>query len=280
MSKEFINLDQIAKSIREKVDLPFPQCQKIIREINNVIGDELKAKGKVRLHDFGLFYLGTRKSRLIYQIRTKEKRLLLEQTLIKFISSPIFKRRLSGKTAPYGVMSKPKQKQVSEGDKIEVFVAPKPSKKINLPPYSLMHPVDPESVRQKILDRIKKIRPVEKIKRKLEINLPTSLNLSASAEGKAFYSLFKQMQHGGLPNIAFTISNEKVVSLYSGRPQKKIGSLPRGVVERFLNEHLEIHGFDIPQERFAKIDLGRVCFVRVYSIPTNDGASVYMKLEG
>lgn len=282
MQKEFTNLDQIVKSVRERAGLSYPQCLKIIRLINDAIGDDLKDRGKVRLHGFGLFYLNLRKSRSIRLIRTGEKRLLLEQMLIKFKSAPVFKKQLIGNAfikpkAKNQVAAKIKKDQESE--KIEVYIAPKLSNQVKLPPYNLMHPVDPESVRQKILDRISKIKPVENIKKKLEISLPTKLDLTASPEGKAFYSLFKQVRQGEERNIAFTISSEKMVSLYSGRPRKKIADLSKEIVERFLGQYLEIIGFDIPQERFAKIDLDGICFIKAYSIPTDDGASVYLKLE-
>jgi nucleoid DNA-binding protein len=293
MSKEYINLDEIAKSISQKIGLSYPQCQKIIRQINETIGDDLKSKGKVRLHEFGLFYLSLRKSRSIYQIRTKQKRLLLEQMLIRFKSSPVFKSQLMGQTATVhrperknpqisekvAIQIKQNNKPTGKDEGVEVNVSPKSSDRIKFPPYSLMRPVDPESVRQKILDRILKIKPVENIKKKLAISLPTKLDLTASSQGKTFYSLFKQVRLSQQRNIAFTISSEKVVSLYSGRPRKKIAGLPKEIVEKFLAEYLEINGFDIPQERFAKIDVDGVCFIKAYSIPTSEGASFYLKID-
>lgn len=269
MDKDFVNLAQISRKVGSDLDLSYSQSVKIITAINNQIAQGLKTNSKVRLHGFGLFYLKTLKSRSIYQIRTGQKRLLLEKTVIKFMSSPTFKYELNGtkipKQRPYQrkeKINKPAENsksieiKVNSARSLEIkpteFKIPAPAKPIDLIPIRMMDRVDPIRARENIAKRLKNLA-----KKRLSENKPGGVSaiydLSQSPSGKLFAALFRQVNASGGKSVHFSISRRDLTDIFYGRPKKKITQIPTNLASDFLKRYLEIVDFDIPQERFVKI---------------------------
>jgi nucleoid DNA-binding protein len=89
--------DDLAKEIGEKIGKPATKTKKLISYFEELIASELKSKDRVKLQNFGTFYLIHQRSRHIIQIRTKQRRILIGTTLIKFKPSLKVKQRLSAR---------------------------------------------------------------------------------------------------------------------------------------------------------------------------------------
>jgi len=284
MSQDFINLDQIAKDLRAETGLSFPKIREILVEINFQIGRGLKNTSKVRIHDFGLFYVLMRKSRSIVAINTKTKRLLLEKESIKFKASPILKHDVNGyklaKKKEYSPKDYQPREKIPPPPVEPIF--PRPKLPLDFAPTRMMERVSPDAIRAKIKNRLMDLG------RKNEGAAPPStssiFDLSSTPSGRLFASLFKQIQSDGHDNIHFNLTDSETTDIYFGRPRRKLSRVPTSVIKNFLDQHLELVDFHIPQERFVKIyfsyKMNSSKWLEVYSLPTVDGASVYLKIRG
>lgn len=268
MKDDFVNLAQIARKVGNGLSLGYGQSVKIITAINDQIGQGLKSTSKVRLHGFGVFYVRTLKSHPIYQIRTGQKRLLLEKAVIKFMSSPTFKHDLNGtkipKQRPYQPKARSTKQAESKSFKIKVDSAkatqikapelkiPAPARPIDLVPIRIMDRVDPIKARASIRERLENLAR-KRISGNASSGISAIYDLSQSASGKVFAALFRQIGAAGGNSVHFALSSRDLTDIFYGRPKKKIAQIPTELASDFLKRYLELIDFDIPQERFIKI---------------------------
>lgn len=288
MAKNTLNRDQIINEISHELNFPKAKVKKIIIAFETELVDELKKSGKARLDHFGLFYLLQRKSRVIKQIRTKNPRLLLSQKTIRFRAGQEVKNKLSGKKpveSKARVASRPKQKITEDQDyPIEIkkiaskpkenINVNKPLKKINLAPVKIHSRADHEKVRSAIIERFLRLAREQK---KNEIAPEIREPLEISPEGKLFGAIFKTVKKNGSGKLSLSLDQSDRVAIFQLSPRKKIADLPKPTVKKFLENHLDFHVFDIPQERFVKIapysKIKSKLTIHAYSIPTAGGAS-------
>lgn len=85
----------LSRRIAKKLGQPITKTERLIESFESIIISELKKKDRVKLQNFGTFYLIHQKSRNIIQIRTKQRRILLDNTIIKFRPSLKIRHQLS-----------------------------------------------------------------------------------------------------------------------------------------------------------------------------------------
>lgn len=90
-------LDDLAKEVAVKIGKPATQTKRLVKIFEETIALELKAKDRVKLQNFGTFYLIHQQSRHIIQIRTKQRRILIGTTLIKFRPSLKVKQKVNAR---------------------------------------------------------------------------------------------------------------------------------------------------------------------------------------
>jgi len=279
MSKEYVNLDQIAKDLRVDTGLSYPKVREILVEINSEIGRGLKKTSKVRIHGFGFFYVALRKSRSIVSINTKTKRLLLEKENIKFKASPLLKHDVNDYKIAKKKSYPPKVDALPQVDE-PIYV--RPNKSLDFAPVKMMERVSPDVIRAKIKKRLMDLG--QKRERATSFKVSSIFDLSSTPSGRLFASIFKQIQSDGHDNIHFNLTEAETTDIYFGRPRQKLSHVPSSTVRSFLERHLELVDFHIPQERFVKVFFSSKIdsrkWLEAYSMPTISGASVYLKIRG
>jgi len=289
IKKNFINKEQIARSIARELKLPISKAIALACDIEVEILRELKTKGRVKLTNFGTFYLGIRSSRTIKQITSKKPRLLLESQSIKFKPAQIFKDLLVGikrqelreeeKTVPEarGVISVPDTRYLIPDTRYRLP---------NFKPLAIMPRVEKEKIRKKIFERMLKIAqafPPETAK-EASLTLPTRKILQQTPEGRLFGALIRRIITLGKDSFYLNLSSKPETQIYFDRPKKLLARALTQTVKKFLSDVLELEHFEIPQERNIKIILEgetRLSFsITVYSLPLDELASLYFKISG
>jgi len=295
MSTSFINRDQIVDKIAPGTDLTKTKVRAILLALEEQIAWDLKHKSKVKLTDFGTLYLLERKSRTIRQIKSGNKRLLLERTVIKFKSSLKLKARLVGKTLKRRVYGKKPQETEAAQAAVpseKVVIEPTIEKtvpvkvrlvhRIKLAPLRMMPAVDREKIRDKIKAKLAKLTGLQGTKNP-RVDLPTAMDLRQNAAGKVFLNLFLQIKAQDIKTLSFSLGHAPIVAVFGGRPRQQIASLPRKIVEQFLIKSCEIDSYDYPQQRFVKIAsssrMGSKGLLDLHLLPTATGASVNIKIQ-
>ncbi|MFH1910098.1 MAG: HU family DNA-binding protein [bacterium] len=265
----------INRKIAKKLGLTYKTTDQIVEASEKALFDLLLERGQVRIHGFGTFYTKITKSRTIKQIGTKKPRLLLEQKLIKFRSSPTFRDEI------YGREKKPKKTVQSTEIKIENLqeaaaakptVSPTPKPKFSFK-TSAFHP---RVSHDKIQDRIKE-RWLKLAERK-ELEKP---KVEVVREALIFGRLLRQIEKTGTTSISFRFTKDKIVTIYSGRPRRQISHLPREIVQGFL-DFVDIREFHIPQERDLLLSLSETrdekIKIHLHSFPIDSGASIQINI--
>ena len=308
--------DDLAKEIGAKIGKPATKTKKLIKIFEELIAADLKAKERVKLQNFGTFYLIHQESKHIIQIRTKQRRILLGTTIVKFRPSLKIKHQIrigdeeevlkiveapSGKPVtlsadlPQNIpITKPaprSQASVSNAEEIPVATTPKEKKPIEIKVETAetesetskpqkYERVDSEKIRAQIRSRLQAINQPST---KADELLFKHHILETSPEGRLFSLAFKRIERLGENALGFYLFDANQSSpIYYGRPRKKLASVPKQNALEFLNKHLEIESLDFPQERFvkfytsSKMDSGWIVFV--HTLPLAEGASVYVKL--
>lgn len=273
----------ISRKIAKQLGLTYKTTDQIIEASEKALFDLLLERGQVRIHGFGTFYTKIIKSRTIKQIGTKKPRLLLEQKLIKFRSSPTFRDEI------YGREKKPKKTVQSAEIKIENLqeaTATKPNEKIEVKPIAPAAPkpkfffktstFHPRVSRDKIQDRIKE--RWLKLAQRQEFEKP---KVEVVREALIFGRLLRQIEKTGAKSISFRFTKDKIITIYSGRPRRQISHLPREIVQGFL-DFVDIREFHLPQERHLLLSLNETrdekIKIHLHSFPTDSGASIQISI--
>jgi nucleoid DNA-binding protein len=273
MQKTFVNRDNIARTISRQINLPIAQTVRVLKTIEEEIVELLKTKGKVTLKNFGSFYLVERKSRMIRQIRTKKPQLLLPRKVIKLRGVPNFKRVLAGKNVS-------RQSPVVSSQKFAVKIKKtkppiqKPALSLKFPPLKIFSQVEREKMQKKVREKLYHL--AQKLARE---EIKTTPPLKQSPGGRVFIALFKQIKKIGADNLRFSLDEKEFVDIFCSRPQKLIARLPKNIIKQFLKEYLDMDQFSLPQERFALLAKNDKIYLQAHSIPTYEGASIYLKLS-
>ncbi len=293
MADQTLNREQIIGQIAQELQIARSKVRKIILESEDEILQSLKAAGKVRLDHFGTLYVLNRKSRMIKQVRTKRTRLLLEQKTVRFRSGVELKSTLTGKAIPRPKpKAVPSQSEKSASSKEQVIPVKKtassetaerkPSafKPFKFKPLRIYQKAEREKVREVI---IKKFLHLAKQSENGDVARQLRPNLESYPEGKLFGAIFKTIVTDGAQGLSFSLDKEEKVEIFQVKPRRKIAALPKSAVAKFCERYLDLHVYDIPQERFVKIFSnskmrGKV-IIRAHSIPTSGGASFNLRVE-
>lgn len=293
MADQTLNREQIIGQIAEELQIPRSKVRKIILEVEDEILQSLKDAGKVKLDHFGTLYVLNRKSRMIKQIRTKNARLLLEQKTVRFRSGLELKSTLTGKAIPH---PKPKaatdqiNKQVRAREQIIpvkktlankiVGKQPVTFKPFKFKPLRIYQKAEKEKVREII---IKKFLHLARQSDSEDVANQLHPNLERYPEGKLFGAIFKTIVTDNAQGLSFSLDKEEKVEIFQVKPRRKIATLPRSAVAKFCERYLDLHIYEIPQERFVKIfsnsKMRGKIIIRAHSIPTSGGASFNLRVE-
>lgn len=309
-------VDDLAKALSVQSGKPATKYKRLIKNFEEILASELKAKDRVKLQNFGTFYLIHQDSRHIIQIRTKQRRILINTTIIKFRPSLKVKHKLhpaeektlkiaepikevqkpiviSVEKEPETKPAPPEKKIVTlenktEGPNCQIDVESKQKPVVKAePPTPKPAPetekferVDREKIRAEIAKRLSNLEPIKKSSEK---PLITHRFLDSTGEGRIFSLIFKRIKKLNSSTINFYLFDQnKTCQVFYGKPRSKLGIIPKQTAISFLRNHLEIDNFDLPQERFvkfyssSKMDIGWIVFV--HTLPLAEGSSVYVKL--
>lgn len=277
----------ISRKIAKQLGLTYKTTDQIIEASEKALFDLLLERGQVRIHGFGTFYTKIIKSRTIKQIGTKKPRLLLEQKLIKFRSSPTFRDEIYGrqkkprikneesriKNEELAVENKESGKADYE-EKIEVRSTTPPTPKPKF--FFKTSAFHPRVSHDKIQDKIKE-RWLKLAKRK-ELEKP---KVEVVREALIFGRLLRQIEKTGAKSISFRFTKDKIVTIYSGHPRRQISHLPREIVQGFL-DFVDIREFHLPQERHLLLSLNETrdekIKIHLHSFPIDFGASIQINI--
>lgn len=308
--------DDLAKEIGAKIGKPATKTKKLIKIFEELIASDLKAKERVKLQNFGTFYLIHQESKHIIQIRTKQRRILVGTTIVKFRPSLKIKHqiRISDEDEVLKTVSEPVKAPLTLStdlpknipilkhtprpqtiecitEEVPVSTASKEKKPVEIkidttrakdetPKPQKYERVDSEKIRAQIRSRLQAInqQPTEVDELLFKHHI-----LETSPEGRLFSLAFKRIERLCENALGFYVFEaEQNCPLYYGKPRRKLANIPKQSALEFLNKHLEIENLDFPQERFvkfytsSKMDSGWMVFV--HTLPLAEGASVYIKL--
>jgi hypothetical protein len=161
--------------------------------------------------------------------------------------------------------------------KVSTKAPPRPTHQIEI--NKAPQPATAQATTNTISDEFK-----EKVKQTINQRLlglkgevPAPVKPEDSPDVRVVVALLRQIKHLGYNSIAFTYSNNEIIEIFCGRPQKQVSHLRRIVVKRFL-EAIELHDLHIPQVRNLALALNKEkydkIFLELHSIPTVTGASV------
>lgn len=308
--------DDLAKLIAPQIGKPATKAKRLIKVFEEIIAGELKSKDRVKLQNFGTFYLIHQQSRHIIQIRTKQRRILVGTTIIKFRPSVKVKKRINGRNeeeilkiiqspavGPITVDIDKPQPQIApvqqvdlatdkqEGEnipiakpdnkKVEIKVETGSNETESAPAAPKTYErVDTEKVRAEILRRIQGVKIDET---KSDEILFSHHILETTGAGRLIESALKRVVRLGSLSLNFYIlASSPSCNIFFGKPRKRLAQIPKASALEFLSKHLEIENTEFPQERFVKLysnskmDSGWVIFAHV--LPLAEGASIYIRI--
>ena len=85
----------IINSLYLQIGYPKNVTENILEDLFNIIFDELKKNGKVKITNFGTFTVRKKKSRIGRNPKTKEIKTISERNVILFKPSKEFKKRIN-----------------------------------------------------------------------------------------------------------------------------------------------------------------------------------------
>lgn len=292
MNKVFINKDQIAREVSAEVSLPINKVLALMEEFEGEIANALKEKERVKLTRFGIFYLISRKSRTIRQIGSLHSRLLIERKAVKFRAAEPLKAKLSGRPTAARA-NKPVAAPTVETVKVyEPKIIKETPPPVKMPrkllkefkPLAIMSRVEKGKIKDKIYQKMLELgaKQEPELKEIQSTSLPTHRILQTHPEERIFASIFKQVLTLGADNIHFALNEQPATLIYYNRPKQLLAKVPRDLVQKFLENVLELTHLNMPQERATKIILETALpqsfFLNVYSLPHESGASLYFKI--
>jgi nucleoid DNA-binding protein len=275
------NRPEIVKKIAKDLKITQNQTEEIVLSFEHQIMRFLREREQVRLVGLGRLVVVTRKSRTIRQVNTRIPRLLLESRTILFRINPNFKdvlhgrppklrienRVLSIESAP--LASQPVSIQPSVSHPLAQTLHPAPS---DLRPSSTMSEERKQQIKESINQRILGLKG----------ETPAPVKPEDSPDVRVVVALLRQIKHLGYDSIAFTYSNNEIIEIFCGKPQKQVSHLPKNIVKRFL-EAIELHDLHIPQVRNLALALNKEkydkIFLELHSMPTVMGASVKITIK-
>jgi nucleoid DNA-binding protein len=279
-----ISRDDIVDDIAGEFSYPKVKLKEIILSLEDIIVDDLRTKSRVRVNDFGTFYIRDRKSRMIKSVSTKRNKLLLERREIKFYASDGFRASLNGvhSVDKAKIVEKPRPEQKVEvlNVKSQIKVAPPTHYRetIKLPPLKYKPPADKERVKKAIQEKILALAS-----RNIPQMPEQTAKLATSAEN-AFRALYRQALVADQRSIDFSYdpTREGPIDIYCGRPRKRIGSLPKKTVYDYLLLVADLEEFHIPQQRFTKLvvegKMNKRISLDLHSFPTDAGVAIHIKI--
>lgn len=280
MPKTYYNRAQIVKKIAPQVDLTQSQTDKIIREIEEQIISLGKERDRVIIAGFGSFKFYKRKSTTIKQIKTKKKRLIISQMVVKFISTDTFKKKIKETSQPKDTIQTkklssytPKKTKRSSEPQPQ---APKPQTKIPLKPLSYYEPVSKDRFYQILQERL------DKSARQNDWLQSEKKYIEDTPEGRLILSILKLAQRRNCNKVNFIFENN-IVYIFYNKPRELIGKLSNDLCQRFFANHFDLTEFDIPQERIKLFELKNknhgIIIMNVHFLPTKQGASIMVQFK-
>jgi nucleoid DNA-binding protein len=280
MPKTYYNRAQIVKKIAPQVDLTQSQTDKIIREIEAQVLSLGKERGRVIIAGFGSFKFYKRKSTTIKQIKTKKKRLIISQMVVKFISTDTFKKKIKETSQPKDTTqtkklssyTPQKTKKISESQP----QAPKPQTKILLKPLSYYEPVSKDRFYQILQERLGKST------RQNDWLQSGKKYIEDTPEGQLILYILKLAQNRNCNKVNFIFENN-IVYIFYNKPRELIGKLSNDLCQRFFANHFDLTELDIPQERTKLFELKNknhgIIIMNVHFLPTKQGASIMVQFK-
>ena len=257
MANKIILRDELVKSLSAEVGLTQTRTKQLIAALEDILSDQLKTKGRVRIANFGTFYKRTRPSRVIKTVRERTPKIILEKEAIKFIAAIEFKQKLLGKKPRQAavvvekITAAPEAPQTQEiiaaaqpivakvdgadeapsaDQQIKIHVEqPKaaegqkssPIKKFKFPALSIYSRVEKEKIEKEIKERLLKLAQTAQIK-------PQLSQTEIAHFEKIFANFIKHAQTVGASTLDFSLSHDKPeklhqTTIWAGRPRLSLG---------------------------------------------------------
>jgi len=303
---------QLAKRVGKKIGWNFKKTLRSIEQVEEIICEELNKKDRVKLQNFGTFYLVRQGSRSIIQVRSKQRRILLDNVIIKFRPSLKIRKNLTIVEGQSNQENKaiPAPKEQSETDN-QVSIS---SEEISIP-IQLIKSQEENSSKQetqmkenaekiedqthkpqvpkRTFERVSKERAQEILSRRLRYldqnnkqlpqNFTTNRFLEETSGGKFFDLALRKLEKTGFDSLnLYFDAKANFCRIIMGKNRSIPLQAPRNLIENILIDHLEIVDFDFPQERFVKLHssskMDKGWIVSVHSLPLERELSVYVKI--
>ena len=103
-----------------------------------------------------------------------------------------------------------------------------------------------------------------------------------TAEERVLIALIKRVEKEGTESLEFSINETDQVMVRTGKPRKSLANLPKSSIVEILRRFFDIDNFKTTHERFVKLSTNSKIisdrWIQVHSLPTADGASVYVRI--
>lgn len=84
MSEKILNHSELVSAIAAKTELPVASVDAVVKELQNAVGAQMKARGEVRLPGFGTFKTSERAARTGRNPKTGEPMEIGAKTVVSF----------------------------------------------------------------------------------------------------------------------------------------------------------------------------------------------------
>jgi len=260
------------RQIISKIATDLNHKQTAVRQIIRALEGQIIALGlerkQVRIAGFGIFYVKMRQSTAIRQIKSNKRQLVLPIKVVKFIAAEGFKKTIKeadGKSPPPPPAHFAKAPATAE---------PSPSYHIPLQKFSCFERVSKERFNEILRQRLNRTPPAR--------HAPPKQFLDDWPDGRLILSLFKLARNEGSNKLNFVFADD-LTYIFTGRPRKLLGKLPRDLGLKFFIRQFDLDDFTIPQERVGLLEYKQknrgIIAVKVYSLPTRGGASVVVDFK-
>jgi hypothetical protein len=111
---------------------------------------------------------------------------------------------------------------------------------------------------------------------------PQAVHNDLTLEERLLIALIKRIEKSGSDVMDFSLTSSDVVAINAGKPRRLLANLPKSNVLEILKLFFDIDDFESTQERFVKLSTNSKIisdrWIQVHSLPTYNGASVYIKI--
>ncbi|OQA52610.1 MAG: integration host factor subunit alpha [candidate division WS2 bacterium ADurb.Bin280] len=301
---------QITARVGKKIGWTKTKTLRTMVALEEIICQELNKKERVKLQNFGTFYLVRQKSRSIIQVRSKQRRILLNNTIIKFRPSLKIRKNLTvsqsedsqqEKNQPQEIQQKnlatqTEQEQASEVSipirRINTQEQPEKTQEYSQQAVNVRYENEKNQETKKPFQRVSKERAQQIIREKMVSlvkknqnpqNTLTGRFLETSNGGKFFDLTLRNLEKNSSDSLNLYFDNQSnSCRMILGKNRLRPLQVPRRLIEEILINHLELEDFGLPQERFVKLHsnskMERGWLLSVHSLPLEREVSVYVKI--